>query len=70
MYADIAVVAQNQAYTVDDSDVVSRCRWTPLAGTTLHNRVVRTYVNGRLVYADGRVIDDAGIHSKPLSFNH
>lgn len=31
-----------KGYTVNDSEVLSKCGWTPLAGHTLHHRVVRT----------------------------
>jgi len=66
-YADITVVRPNHPYTVTDSMVLSRCGWTPLAGTTLHNRVVATYVNGEEAYIDGTV---AGYGSAmPLRFN-
>lgn len=66
MYADIVVVDTDSRYTVEDADVVSRCGWTPLVGTTLHSRVSRTYVNGRAVYVDGRLTDARG--ALPLEF--
>ena len=31
-----------QGYTITDSDVLSKCGWTPLNGRTLHHRVHRT----------------------------
>ncbi len=42
--ADMAVVEETAPYTVTDADTVSLCRWTPLAGTVLRHRVVRTYL--------------------------
>jgi dihydroorotase len=42
---------------VKDEDVLSRCAWTPLVGTTLNNKVVATFVNGVKVYHNG-VIDE------------
>ncbi len=65
-YADLAVVRPGDAYTVTDADVISRCAWTPLDGTTLHNRVVSTYVNGHRAYHNG-VVDEA-ICGKLLKF--
>ena len=57
-YADIAVVRRNQVpHTVSDADVISKCGWTPFAGTNLHFSVERTYVNGDLAYVDGKVVD-------------
>jgi dihydroorotase len=56
--ADIAVVRVNAPYTVTDDMALSRCGWTPLAGTTLHNRVVATWVNGNAVWRDGAINPD------------
>lgn len=54
-YADLAIVSQNTPYTVTDDMVLSRCGWTPLDGTVLHNRVIMTFVNGKRVYNAGAI---------------
>ncbi len=54
-YADLAVIDPNVEYEVKDSDVISRCAWTPLARETLHNKVASTYVNGNRVYHNGEI---------------
>lgn len=59
-YADLVVVRPDDPYTVSDSDALSRCGWTPLDGTLLHNRVMATYVNGNLVYRDGKIVGNPG----------
>lgn len=57
-YADLVlfypkkISDQNQKIT--DADVVSRCRWTPLAGMTLSSRIRATYINGNLAYDGNR----------------
>lgn len=58
-YADLTVVSPDTPYTVTDGMVLSRCGWTPLDGTVLHNRVIKTYVNGRCVYDNGTVDEAA-----------
>lgn len=60
-YADVVLVEQTEPYAVDDPMVISRCGWTPLAGSgrMLRHRVVKTWVNGRLAYSDGRPTDVA-----------
>ncbi len=65
-YADIAVVAPGVSYKVTDDTVLSRCGWTPLDDTELHNKVVMTYVNGRLAYASGKVNEE--VRGKELSY--
>lgn len=58
-YGDLTVVSPDTPYTVTDGMVLSRCGWTPLDGTVLHNRVIKTYVNGRCVYDNGTVDEAA-----------
>ena len=52
-HADIAIIDPNAEFTVTQHDVVSRCGWSPFVGTTFHNRVVKTFVNGSEVYSGG-----------------
>lgn len=48
-YADLVLVERlDTPHTISDSDVISTCGWTPLAGTPTGHRVVRTWVNGGL----------------------
>lgn len=58
-YADVAIVKPvSEGYVVTDADVISRCGWTPLNGSTLHHKVVRTYVNGQVAF-DGRTVSQS-----------
>ncbi|MBD5267543.1 MAG: dihydroorotase [Bacteroides sp.] len=66
-YADIAIVKPDSPYKVTDDMALSRCGWTPLDGTTLHNRVIMTLVNGREVYSNGAVNPD--VRGKELAYN-
>ena len=66
-YADIAIVKPDSPYKVTDDMALSRCGWTPLDGTTLHNRVIMTLVNGREVYSNGVVNPD--VRGKELAYN-
>ena len=65
-YADMTVVKRGCAYQVNDSDVVGRCGWTPLCGTTLHNKVISTYVNGKRVYHRG--VFDENVRGRELRY--
>lgn len=67
--ADVAIVMPDSPYEVTDSMVLSRCGWTPLAGTTLHNRVVATVVNGRTVYTAAMGVDADARVAEPLRFD-
>ena len=41
----VLVEYSDAGYVVSDNDVLSKCGWTPLAGTMLHHRVVRTFLS-------------------------
>ena len=59
-FADIVVVHRSkQGHVITDDDVVSKCKWTPFAGVTMHNSVSRTYVNGTLAFHDGVINDNS-----------
>lgn len=56
-YADLVLVDPNQSWTVHKDNLLYKCGWSPLEGTTFHHKVVKTFVNGSLVY-DNRQLDE------------
>ena len=40
-------------WTVSKENILYKCGWSPLEGTTFHSKVTHTFVNGHLVYAQG-----------------
>lgn len=66
-YADIVLIDTNTRHTITKEDVLSKCGWSPLEGTTFHSRVVKTFVNGKCIYSDGVVANNLASH--PLKFN-
>lgn len=66
--ADIVRVKHlDRPHVIADSDVVSRCGWTPYAGCETGYSVVTTWVNGLEAYDHGRFADSRS--AMPLSFN-
>ena len=55
--ADIAIVERNP-WTVSKDNILYKCGWSPLEGTTLTYKVWMTLVNGQIAYADGAVNED------------
>lgn len=53
-FADLVLVSLDKGYTVDRSNVLYKCGWSPLEGTAFNNTVTHTIVNGHLVYEQGR----------------
>lgn len=56
-YADLVLVDLNAPWTVSKDNIISKCGWSPFEGTTFHARVMKTFVNGNVVYDDGRIVD-------------
>ncbi|MDR1526764.1 MAG: dihydroorotase [Dysgonamonadaceae bacterium] len=52
-YADLVLVDPHRSWTVSQENLLYQCGWSPLEGTTFSHKVVKTFVNGTLVYDDG-----------------
>ena len=52
-YADLVLVDLNHSWTVAKDNLLYKCGWSPLEGTTFSTKVVQTFVNGNLVYDEG-----------------
>ncbi len=53
-FADLTIVDLNASWTVEKNNILSKCRWSPLEGTTFQTKVTHTFVNGNLVYNNGK----------------
>lgn len=53
-FADLILVDPDAAWTVDKSNILAKCGWSPFEGTTFHSKVTHTIVNGHLAYAEGK----------------
>ena len=53
--ADLVLLNPNHEWTVTPDCIESKCGWSPMEGRTFHGKVEKTFVNGTLVYADGKV---------------
>jgi len=52
-YADLTLVDLNSTWTVTKENLLYKCGWSPLEGTTFNSKVMQTFVNGKLVYDNG-----------------
>jgi dihydroorotase len=66
-FADLVIVNPNKATTVSKDNILSKCGWSPFEGQNFSNSIEKTFVNGNLVYSDGKIIEN-GIGSR-LLFN-
>lgn len=66
-FADIVVVDPNKKYAVKKENIFYKCGWSPFEGYEFSHSIDATYVNGKLAYSNGSIIE-----SKPamrLHFN-
>lgn len=54
-WADLVLVNPNKEWTVTSDYIQSKCGWSPMEGCHFHAQVEKTFVNGVLAYADGKV---------------
>lgn len=52
-YADLVLVDLNASWVVSTDNILYQCGWSPLEGRTFKNKVLKTFVNGQLVYDNG-----------------
>lgn len=71
MYADFVLVSRRDTpHVITDSEVVSKCGWTPLAGMTTDYKVNATILNGHVAYWNMAGINPpCRAYGKPLTFN-
>lgn len=53
-FADLTIVDLNTNWTVSKENILYKCGWSPLDGTTFQTKVTHTFVNGNLVYDNGQ----------------
>lgn len=52
-YADLALVDLNDPWTVNRSNILSKCKWSPFEGQTFQSKVKSVFASGHLAYDDG-----------------
>jgi len=56
-FADLALVHPGQPWTVKKENILYKCGWSPFEGDSFKSRITHTFVNGALVYQNGKVKD-------------
>lgn len=54
-HADLVLVDCEASWVVDKSNLLYKCGWSPLEGMQFHSQVTHTFVNGNIVYENGKV---------------
>jgi len=56
--ADVVIVDPNASHLVEKNNILYKCGWSPLEGTTFKGKVLSTFVSGHHVYNNG-VFDES-----------
>lgn len=67
LFADLVLMDLNAPWTVGKENILYKCGWSPLEGQRFHAQVLKTWVNGQLVFADGKV--DRSVRGERLLFD-
>jgi dihydroorotase len=56
-FADLVLVDQNDPWTVSKENILYKCGWSIFDGTTFSSSITHTFVNGRIAYKGGNIIE-------------
>ncbi len=57
-YADLVIVNSGLPWSVKKENILAKCGWSPFEGFTFKSRITHTFVNGKLVYNNFKVLGD------------
>jgi dihydroorotase len=56
-HADLVMVDPDKPITVGRENILYKCGWSPLEGTTFPASVTHTFVSGHLAFENGRILE-------------
>lgn len=56
-FADLVLVDLHKPWTVKKDNILYKCGWSPFEGQTFNGAVAQTFVNGKMVYHYGQIIE-------------
>ena len=65
--ADLVLIDPDDPWTVAPENILYKCGWSPFEGVTFKSRVTHTWVNGHLVFDQGKI--DESKKGERLGFN-
>lgn len=66
-FADLVLIDTNKTQVVNKENILYKCGWSPFEGTKFHSVISHTFVNGNLIYDQGKFNDN--IKGQRLVFN-
>lgn len=59
-FADMTIVNPHQPWNVNKENILYKCGWSPFEGVNFKSKITHTFVNGKLVYQNGKLKEKAG----------
>ena len=53
-YADMVLVDLNQEWVVNSQNILYKCQWSPFENQCFKSKIINTFVNGNLVFENGK----------------
>lgn len=66
-YADLVLVRSGEEWTVSKDNLLYKCGWSPLEGQIFSHSVIKTFVNGEMVY-DKSIVNET-VRGKEINMN-
>lgn len=66
-FADLVLVDLNESTNVSKENILYKCGWSPLEGSSFPARVTHTIVSGNVVYEHGKIME--GSHGMRLEYD-
>ncbi len=66
-YADLVLVDLNKSWKVGQHNILYKCKWSPFENQVFQSKVLKTFVNGKIVYNEG--VFDEDNKGKRLKFS-
>lgn len=65
-YADLVLINPDKPYKVSESNILYKCKWSPIENETFSTSISKTFINGTLAFENGQVNN---VRGKQLTFN-
>lgn len=59
-YADLVLVDPDKNYTIEQENILYKCKWSPLENETMSTSIVKTFLNGQIAFENGKVNEVRG----------
>ncbi len=66
-FADLVLVTPDKDYEVTKDNILYKCGWSPFEGQTFSSTIEKTFVNGKLVFNNGSILESG--NGMPLTFD-